>query len=829
MLALVIAVCGTLPPVAPPLRSSCPRVEGFVQAMLEWDPDGAGPRNPQLVLGGLFTLSNSITPGNIACWDTVTGEWSLLGTGMNGVVESLEVLSNGWLAAGGSFTTAGGQTCSGVAMWNGAAWLPIGAGLQGTVNALETMPNGDLVAGGTINHPGGNNLVRWNGASWLPIGGGTNATVRCVRAIGNAILIGGNFSTAGGVPARVAKWDGAAWTSVGGSQLGNCVVLGLEELPSGEVFAAGNMQFAAVGTPEPVMKWDGTTWSTLPGAGGSTATGIRFVNGGLYVGVRPNSNTTVVRRWSAGVWQTMGGSFDKAVSSCFVWSILMASNGRLYAAGIFDTVAGIPLEGVAEWAGDWGAPQATQCPLSWELDQGFTTSFAVDGKVKRMETMPGGDLLLMGTFAQAGFPPINSPRLVRWNATTGWQAMPNAPAALSNLLFALHVTPTGDIVMGGHSLLARWNGVNWQNVNIAPRTLNWCTGIASLPNGNLVVSGAFVGNPLVAPPISSEQLLVITPSGAVAVGAPFSGSSVSSVVACMPNGDVVFGHDGVSAWDGSSWTTIAGSGASISCLHVLANGDLIAGGAFTSIGGVAANGIARWDGVAWHAFGSGVSGCVSEVAEIANGEIVAVGNFAMAGGVNVNNIARWDGAHWFPIGGGLSDKATCVAVLPSGDLAVGGFFTGVDCEPVPYLAMLRDRCAAGVISRGEGCPSSGGSNLIEALTLPLVNTMFRVEGTGLPQSALVLTLTSVNTLLPPLPLSLVFPQALPGCDLHVGPDILGVVLPSGGIGQHQFFLPNSPPLVGVTFHHQWLPIETDITGAWIAVTVTNALQVTVGS
>ncbi|MBL8751264.1 MAG: hypothetical protein JNK78_19055 [Planctomycetes bacterium] len=90
-------------------------------------------------------------------------------------------------------------------------------------------------------------------------------------------------------------------------------------------------------------------------------------------------------------------------------------------------------------------------------------------------------------------------------------------------------------------------------------------------------------------------------------------------------------------------------------------------------------------------------------------------------------------------------------------------------------------------------------------------------------------MTSVNTLLPPLPLSLVFPQALPGCDLHVGPDILGVVLPSGGVGQHQFFLPNSPPLVGVTFHHQWLPIETDITGAWIAVTVTNALQVTVGS
>ena len=35
--------------------------------------------------------------------------------------------------------------------------------------------------------------------------------------------------------------------------------------------------------------------------------------------------------------------------------------------------------------------------------------------------------------------------------------------------------------------------------------------------------------------------------------------------------------------------------------------NLFAVGQFTAIGGVAANGIARWDGVAWHALGSGLT------------------------------------------------------------------------------------------------------------------------------------------------------------------------------------------------------------------------------
>jgi len=44
----------------------------------------------------------------------------------------------------------------------------------------------------------------------------------------------------------------------------------------------------------------------------------------------------------------------------------------------------------------------------------------------------------------------------------------------------------------------------------------------------------------------------------------------------------------------------------------------------------------------------------------------------------------------------------------------------------------------------------------------------------------------------------------------------------------ELFLPNTPPLVGVTFYHQLVPIEFDAQGSWVAVTATNALQLTAG-
>ena len=80
------------------------------------------------------------------------------------------------------------------------------------------------------------------------------------------------------------------------------------------------------------------------------------------------------------------------------------------------------------------------------------------------------------------------------------------------------------------------------------------------------------------------------------------------------------------------------------------------------------------------------------------------------------------------------------------------------------------------------------------------------------------------------PLSVLLPpQGQPGCDLLVQPDILEAMVTLTGSAQSSLFLPNTPPLVGVVFYHQMVPIELDGIGNWVAITSTNALQLTAGA
>lgn len=49
-----------------------------------------------------------------------------------------------------------------------------------------------------------------------------------------------------------------------------------------------------------------------------------------------------------------------------------------------------------------------------------------------------------------------------------------------------------------------------------------------------------------------------------------------------------------------------------------------------------------------------------------------------------------------------------------------------------------------------------------------------------------------------------------------------------GTAASSIYLPNSPPLIGVVFYHQMVPLELGPAGI-AAITSTNALQLTIGS
>lgn len=138
----------------------------------------------------------------------------------------------------------------------------------------------------------------------------------------------------------------------------------------------------------------------------------------------------------------------------------------------------------------------------------------------------------------------------------------------------------------------------------------------------------------------------------------------------------------------------------VSAIAVMANGDVVVGGQFTSIGGVAANHIARWNGAAWDALDGGVaspSSFTTEVCDIVTtgSRIYAGGYFTQAGtGTAVRNLAVWNSG-WASVAGGVGGPFPTVRALGlDGDkLYVGGDFTQIfytiGDDPIPVQGIAQ--------------------------------------------------------------------------------------------------------------------------------------------
>ncbi|HOW73868.1 MAG TPA: PHB depolymerase family esterase, partial [Phycisphaerae bacterium] len=148
----------------------------------------------------------------------------------------------------------------------------------------------------------------------------------------------------------------------------------------------------------------------------------------------------------------------------------------------------------------------------------------------------------------------------------------------------------------------------------------------------------------------------------------------------------------IARWDGTQWQPL-GSGisgpptyAGVNALAVY-GGSLVAGGYFTSAGGVSANHIARWDGTQWKALGSGIGSFYPYVSALAvyNGRLIAGGDFKYAGGAGANFIAQWDGSTWQALGSGANSYVTALAVY-NGSLVTGGLFTTAGGVSAKHIA-----------------------------------------------------------------------------------------------------------------------------------------------
>ena len=150
------------------------------------------------------------------------------------------------------------------------------------------------------------------------------------------------------------------------------------------------------------------------------------------------------------------------------------------------------------------------------------------------------------------------------------------------------------------------------------------------------------------------------------------------------------------------------------------------GGNFTAAGSVAANNIAKWNGSSWSALGSGVTGAtggpaVQALACDSAGSLYAGGCFTTAGGVTANYIAKWNGSAWSALGSGMSggtygsnfDETALWALAfdSSGNLYAGGGFTTAGGKQSSNIAEYH------MVARPMFSPAAGTYTSAQSVTI----------------------------------------------------------------------------------------------------------------
>lgn len=134
---------------------------------------------------------------------------------------------------------------------------------------------------------------------------------------------------------------------------------------------------------------------------------------------------------------------------------------------------------------------------------------------------------------------------------------------------------------------------------------------------------------------------------------------------------------GIASWDGISWSPLGavGAGITVDDIAIAPNGNVYVTGSFTSIGGVAANRIAMWNGSAWSALGSGLNGQGYTLAISPTGDVYVTGAFTTAGGITCN-IAKWDGSSWHAVVTSASGTLVAMTITKDGTKLYYGYSSG---------------------------------------------------------------------------------------------------------------------------------------------------------
>jgi len=388
---------------------------------------------------------------------------------------------------------------------------------------------------------------------------------------------------------------------------------------------------------------------------------------------------------------------NSAVLALTVFDDGSGGGPALHVGGWFTTAAAMTVNRIAKWDGTSWSPLG-----SGMNDPVYALTVFDDG------TGGGPALYAGGAFTIAGGVAAN--HIAKWDGTT-WSALGSGTNAN---VFALTVFDDGSgggpaLYAGGEfrtvdgmtaQRIAKWNGAAWST--LGGGTNSSVRSLAVFDDGNgaaLYAAGWFN----------------------IAGGAPALR---------------------IARWDGIEWSALGaglwseGSNAWIEAITVFDDGSgdgpaLYAGGWFTNAGEVEAACIAKWNGTAWSALGSGVNQRVRALTAYDDGTgrgpvLYAGGDFTIAGGKPVSRLAKWDGTDWSSPGGGVHSGTSSSTVyafvavteepgaIPA--LYVGGSFRTAGTTPSFHIAKWQG-CEDATAPCPEDLNNDGTVDITDLLTI----------------------------------------------------------------------------------------------------------------
>jgi len=614
---------------------------------------------------------------------------SAFNPGADNSVSSLAVQPDGKILVGGQFDTLGGRPRQNIGRLNADGTLDTGfnPGANDWVASLAVQADGKILVGGYFTTLGGqtrSSLGRLNAdgtvdTSFNPGASGGGVVSLAVQADGK-ILVAGYFATLGGQPCNNLgrlNADGTADSGFNPEEEGG-VVYSLALQADGKILAGGDIyslgwqgcsDIARLNNTEPAtqsLSYDGSTITWLRGGASPEVWRTTFdfsTNGTDWAGLGAGARI-------AGGWQLTSVSLPSANGTIRARGYV--SGGQYDASGWFVET-------------DYGMPVLVSQPGSQTNDAGTTATFSVvaggSAPLSFQWRKDGAPLADGGNIAGAGTAVLTLATVLGVDAggysvvvSNGFGSVASAVATLAVIDPTIAVQPASQNLEAGQSVTLTVTAAG-----TPPLGYQWWKDGVPLAGGaeaSLTLTNLQAGDAGQYFVVVSNQL-----------------GSVTSAVALLTVNCVTLD----SAFN-------PGAGGWVQSLAVQADGKILVGGDFTTLGGQTRNCIGRLnaDGTLDSSFNPGANYWVSSLAVQPDGEILAGGCFTNLCGQPGNFLGRLNADGTLDsafnlgpssgvngeFGPGPTSGVYGLALQADGEILVGGSFTILGGQPRNCLGRL---------------------------------------------------------------------------------------------------------------------------------------------